>query len=104
MAGQEVVLQDAQLVGIILAVSVRISGDYYHSEIRFAVHDAIAGQDDGFFAPGYLLFGEDVVASDLIEVLSLWGPCGSCAADVDGDGLVGFTDVVEIVTWWGPCP
>jgi hypothetical protein len=69
MAGQEVVLQDAQLVGIILAVSVRISGDYYHSEIQFAVHDAIAGQDDGFFAPGYLLFGEDVVASDIIEVL-----------------------------------
>jgi hypothetical protein len=69
MVGQEVLLQDAQLVGIVLAVSVRIAGDYYRSEIRDAVHSALVDQTDGFFAPGQLAFGEDVVASDLIETL-----------------------------------
>jgi hypothetical protein len=69
MVGQEVLLQDAQLVGIVLAVSVRIAGDYYRSEIRDAVRSALLDQTDGFFAPGQLAFGEDVVASDLVESL-----------------------------------
>ncbi|MDJ0807038.1 MAG: hypothetical protein QNJ78_09415 [Gammaproteobacteria bacterium] len=69
MVGQEVMLRDATLVGIVLAISVRIAGDYYRSEIQDAVREALVDPSDGFFAPGHLQFGEDVVASDLIEVL-----------------------------------
>jgi hypothetical protein len=69
MVGQEVLLQDATLVGIVLTVAVRIAGDYYRSEIQAEVRAALVDQTDGFFAPGRRKFGEDVVASDLIEVL-----------------------------------
>jgi hypothetical protein len=69
MVGQEVMLQDATLVGIQLTLAVRIAGDYYRSEIQAAVREALVDPTDGFFAPGQRQFGEDVVASDLIEVL-----------------------------------
>ncbi|WP_198264484.1 hypothetical protein [sulfur-oxidizing endosymbiont of Gigantopelta aegis] len=69
MIGQEVILSDVTLVGIVLSISVRISGDYYRSEIKDAINESLINQSDGFFAPGYFQFGEDVVASDVIEVL-----------------------------------
>ncbi len=69
MIGQEVVLQDATLVGIVLSVSINIVGDYYRSEINDAVHAILLDPLDGFFAPGQLRFGEDVVASNIIEFL-----------------------------------
>ena len=69
MVGQEVLLKSATLVGVVLSISVRIAGDHYRSEIRDAVRSALVDQTDGFFAPGRLQFGEDVVASDIIEVL-----------------------------------
>ncbi len=56
-------------MGIVLSISVRIAGDYFRSEIQDAVREALVDQSDGFFAPGHLQFGEDLVASDLIEVL-----------------------------------
>ena len=46
----------------------------------------------------------DVGFSDLIFVLSAWGPCTGCPGDIDGDGLVGFSDLVRILSGWGPCP
>lgn len=99
MVGQEVLLQDATLVGIVLSLSLRIAGDYYRSEIQDAVHSALVDQTDGFFAPGYLQFGEDVVASDLIEVLmalaGVESVCinrlkriGSIYADQSGSGRI----------------
>ena len=99
MIGQEVILQDATLVGIVLSISIRISANYYHSEINDAIDNALINQTDGFFAPGYLQFGEDVVASDIIEVLmSLDGiesvcinrmkRIGSTYADQSGSGRI----------------
>jgi hypothetical protein len=69
MIGQEVFLQDAILVGIVLSLSIRIKGDFYRSEISDTIREVLVDQGDGFFAPGYLQFGEDVVASNIIEVL-----------------------------------
>lgn len=69
MAAQEVILEDAQQVGIYIAISVRIAGDYFQSEIRDAVSIALGEQPGGFFEPGRMQFGEDVVASDIIEAL-----------------------------------
>ncbi len=99
MVGQEVQLRDATLVGIVLAVSVRIAGDYYRSEIRDAVRETLVDPSDGFFAPGGLGFGEDVVASDLIERLmaldGLQSVCinrmkriGSIYSDQSGSGRI----------------
>ena len=34
--------------------------------------------------------------SDLVEVLSNWGPCPGCPSDIDGDGVVGFGDLVLV--------
>lgn len=99
MIGQEVVLEDAQLVGIVLSISVNIIGGYYRSEISDVVRDVLINQDEGFFAPGYLEFGEDVVASDIIEsIMRLDGvesACinrmkriGSIYADQSGSGRI----------------
>lgn len=42
--------------------------------------------------------------TDLLAVLSAWGPCEGCAEDVDGDDSVGFTDLLAVLSGWGPCP
>lgn len=99
MAGQEVLLRNATLVGIVLSISVRIAGDYYRSEIQDEVSFVMIDQSDGFFAPGRLKFGEDVEASDLIEVLmaldGIESVCinrmkriGSIYADQSGSGRI----------------
>jgi hypothetical protein len=69
MAGQEVVLRDAEPVGIIMALSLRIAENYYHSEIHQAAEVALGQGDDGFFRPGRLRFGEDIHASDIFQTL-----------------------------------
>ncbi len=69
LTGQEVILQDATLVGIVLSISIRLDEDFYRSEIDAAVRAALLDPGAGLFAPGNLKFGEDVVASDIIEVL-----------------------------------
>lgn len=69
MAGQEVLLRDAERAGIILALSLRIADNYYHSEIRQAVEMALGQGAEGFFRPGRLRFGEDVHASDIFQSL-----------------------------------
>jgi sugar lactone lactonase YvrE len=46
----------------------------------------------------------DVGLSDLIAVLTAWGPCaGPCPADIDGSGVVEFADVLAVIGAWGPC-
>lgn len=69
LLGQESVLQDAQAVGISMSLSLRISDNYFQSEIRSAVHQALGINENGFFAPGNLSFGEYVYASDIVQVL-----------------------------------
>jgi hypothetical protein len=69
MAGQEVLLEDAIPVGIILGLSVIVDERYFRSEVRRAVEQALGRGPGGFFAPGRLRFGEDLHASDLFEAL-----------------------------------
>jgi len=46
----------------------------------------------------------DVGFTDLLEVLSFWGPCISkCCMDTDGSGDVGFADLLNVLSFWGPC-
>ncbi|MCB1742838.1 MAG: hypothetical protein KDK91_20850, partial [Gammaproteobacteria bacterium] len=69
MAGQEVLLEDAVPVGISLSLSVQIDEQYYQSEVRYAIQQALGTGPGGLFEPGRLQFGEDLHASDLFEVL-----------------------------------
>ncbi len=45
-----------------------------------------------------------VDVSDLLAVLSTWGPCSGCSGDVDGDGEVRLEDLLTILLNWGECP
>jgi WD40 repeat protein len=58
--------------------------------------DAACGAED--------IDGDGIVGfSDLLIVLSLWGPCPGCPEDLDGDGVVGFSDLLAVLSLWGPC-
>ncbi len=99
MAGQEVFLEDAQLIGIVLSLSIQIEGDFYRTEISDVVSEALIDSVDGFFAAGKKHFGEDIVASDIIECLTALDGVGSVCinrlkrvgslyADHSGDGRI----------------
>lgn len=45
-----------------------------------------------------------VGASDLLALLSAWGPNPDHPADLDGDGSVGASDLLILLANWGPCP
>ena len=45
----------------------------------------------------------EVNVLDLLEVLSLWGPCPGCPADVNGDRTVNVLDVLAVLAAWGSC-
>ncbi len=79
MAAQEVYLQDAKRVGIQISLSLKAAENYFQSEIRRAVLDALGTGLGGFFEPGRLKFGEDLHASDLMEtVMALEGVEAVC--------------------------
>jgi hypothetical protein len=50
--------------------------------------------------------------SDLLAVISAWGPCMSgplgCPEDIapppNGDGVVGIGDLLAVISGWGACP
>ena len=44
-----------------------------------------------------------VDVTDLLSVISAWGPCEECDADVDASGAVDVTDLLTIISAWGPC-
>ena len=79
MVGQEVWLQDAKPVGIHITLSVRVQENYFQSEIRRRVMQAMSTDIGGFFEPGHLTFGEDLHASDILEtVMALEGVEVAC--------------------------
>lgn len=69
MVGQEVVLEDAVPVGIYMALSLRVAENFFRSEVRNAVRQALGTAAGGFFEPGRLDFGEDLYASDIFQTL-----------------------------------
>ncbi len=69
MAGQDVVIQNAELVGIYISLSVSIVSGYYQSEVRNSILEALGTGSDGFFKPGRLAFGEDLYVSDIFQTV-----------------------------------
>lgn len=49
--------------------------------------------------------GDAVVdVTDVLNVISDYGPCNSCPTDFDGDNLVGVNDILILLDAFGPCP
>jgi len=103
MVGQEVWLCDATPIGLSISVSVQVADNYFQSEVRQAIGEALSIQTGGFFEPGRLAFGEDLYASDLIEVLmSIEGVKAVCLnrfkrvgdryPDASGSGVIVLED------------
>ena len=46
----------------------------------------------------------DVGFSDLLAVITAWGPCPGCPEDLDGNNAVEFADLLVVLTEWGRCP
>ncbi len=69
LAGQPVRLLGAVEVGLIIGLSIQVADNHFRSEVRDAVEAALGTGPGGFFEPGRLRFGEDVLAGDLFEVL-----------------------------------
>jgi hypothetical protein len=69
MLGQEVRLQNAELVGIELALSIRVKPSYFQSEVRRDAERVLGRGPAGFFRPGRLRFGEDLHAADILQAL-----------------------------------
>ncbi len=67
MVGSEVFLESARSAPITFTLSIRVRRGYFRSELRQALDQAFSSDQDGFFEPGRLGFGDDVFASDLIE-------------------------------------
>lgn len=50
------------------------------------------------------LSGDDVVdVTDLLDMLTAWGPNPGHAADLNGDDVVNVLDLLELLAVWGPC-
>ncbi|MGP0628515.1 hypothetical protein ACTRW9_02285 [Nitrospina sp. 32_T5] len=69
MAGQEVILQDIQPIGISMAFSITVRPEFFQSEVRRAVEQVLGRGPQGFFRPGRLSFGEDLHASDVVQAV-----------------------------------
>jgi hypothetical protein len=45
--------------------------------------------------------------TDLLTVISTWGPCippPPCGGDIDQSGAVNVTDLLAVISAWGVCP
>lgn len=70
---------------------------YEPTRVRLAVVDQIPAGDVNF---DFL-----VNVTDLLALLSAWGPCPGCNEDITGDGAVNVTDLLVLLASWGsPCP
>lgn len=79
MVGQEVLLDDADPVGIVIQISVRGAASYFQSELNADVARVLGNGIDGFFEPGRLNFGEDLHASEIFQaVMALDGVEAAC--------------------------
>ena len=48
-----------------------------------------------------------VNVTDLLAIITAWGPCDGCPEDINLDGSVGVIDLLEVIGAWGgdqPCP
>jgi hypothetical protein len=66
----------------------------------------------GFFPGVQQLCSADITGNgvvnieDLLALISVWGPCVGCPADIappGGDGVVNIADLLAVISGWGMC-
>ncbi len=90
--------------------AVAISGDGWGSRIVIGAlwaHEVILFQGAVHVynvapGPGDLDCDGTISVTDLLDLLTAWGPCAGCPADLDGDGSVGIIDFLTLLRAWGP--
>jgi hypothetical protein len=50
--------------------------------------------------PGDLNGDGSVNVTDLLMIISAWGPCPDCVEDLNGDGEVNVSDLLLIISYW----
>ncbi len=104
MVGQEVFMEDANPVGIIMEWTVRVAGNYFHSEVRRDIERTLSIEPGGFFEPGRFRFGENIRASDLFHLLiqidgvenlclTVFKRVGRQFGNNAGTGIINLTDL-----------
>jgi hypothetical protein len=73
-------------------------GGVFHPDVDCATYDCGAMP-----CPADLDGDGAVGMTDLLEVLSSWGPDEGGPPDLNGDGDVGMTDLLILLASWGPC-
>lgn len=53
--------------------------------------------------PGDFDGSGEIDFSDIVQLLSVWGPCAGCPEDFDGNDDVGFSDLVNLLSFFGGC-
>jgi hypothetical protein len=69
MAGQEVTLETATRVPLQIALEIGVDANYFHSEVRLSVAQALGTGPGGLFEPGALRFGQAVHWSDIFNAV-----------------------------------
>lgn len=103
MIGSEVFLENATRVPITFSLSIRARPGYFRSELHDSLSDAFSADAGGMMEPGRLAFGEDVYASDIIEVamavegvetacLNRFKRIGNAYADQTDSGVIAIGD------------
>ncbi|MBT8485154.1 MAG: hypothetical protein KJO43_06210 [Phycisphaerae bacterium] len=93
----------ADFVEVTDSVRVRFSAtDNPNNSVTEGGIDGIAIVDIGCgkTIPGDVDGDGDVDFTDLLAVISSWGPCVGCPADINGDGVVDFTDLLILLAAW----
>jgi hypothetical protein len=68
--------------------------------VQAAIDVAIDGHVYIDTTPGDATGDGLVNTDDILAVLSQWGPCEGCGADLNGDGTVGVDDILIIIEHW----
>lgn len=67
MVGHEAMLMDVLFVKIEISINVVVASNFFRSEVKMALMDALGNKKGGFFEPGRLNIGNDINESDIIE-------------------------------------
>lgn len=81
--------------------------DFEIRSFRYRVGTTSFGDPDKPDCTGDLDSNDNVGTSDLLILLTNWGPCSispaACPADLDSNGFVGTSDILILFGNWGPC-
>lgn len=83
-----------------------IKGLEFYCDVRNACDAANSGIVSVITCPGDIDHSATVGVDDLLGVITSWGSCAGCPADLvptGGNGAVNVDDLLAVLTGWGSC-